>query len=147
MAAGLAAALRSISRGFAHGDQAQRQRGTAAAANPDGTINPIGRGLAECVDQVQRLTALLLPTRILPGGPDHHIAAVRQHIGNAVRLQMHAVGNADLAPHHRDAIQLLTLMLVGQHEVAEPLAGNIERAVDPPQPVLALDRTAGLRHR
>jgi hypothetical protein len=70
--AGRAAARRGIGRGFAHGDPARRQRGTAAAANPDGNINPIGRGLAEGVDQVKRLTALLRPTRLLPGGPDHH---------------------------------------------------------------------------
>src|SRR5579864_5247549 len=148
LTAGLAPALRSSGVGLADGDQAQRQRRTALASDPYGLIDPpVRRGLAEGIQQVERLAVLLLPAGILPAGPHDDIAAILQYAGNAVWLQVHAVGDADLTLHHRNAIQLLALVLVGQHEMTKPLAGKIERTMDPPEPVPSLRRGARLGYR
>ena len=146
LAAGLAATLRGIGLRLTGRDQAQRQWRAAAAADPDRFINPIRLALAKHAEQIKRLAVPLLPAGVLPGGPHHDIAAVRQHIGNAVRLQVDTVAEADLAPHHGDT-SLLAAMLVGQHELPEPLAGQIECTVDTPQSVLSFRRAARFRHR
>ena len=52
-----------------------------------------------------------------------------------------------LATHHRDTVQLLRAMLIGQHKLAKPLGGEFEHAVNAPQPVPPLRLTAGFRHR
>jgi hypothetical protein len=54
---------------------------------------------------------------------------------------------ANFAPHDRDAIQQLALMLIGQLEMAEPLAWKIERTMDPPQPIPLLCRAACFGYR
>ena len=46
----------------------------------------------------KRLAVLLLPADVAPGRPQHDIAALVQHVGDPVRLQMHTIGDADFAP-------------------------------------------------
>ena len=57
-------------------------------------------------------------------------------LSDPVRLQMHAIGDADFAPDHRDTIDLFRLMLIGQHELAEAFGRQIKGAVEPPDPVV-----------
>src|SRR5208282_1960464 len=87
------------------------------------------------------------PARIPPAGAHDNVSTSFNDRGYPVRLHVNAIAQADLAFHHRDAVHSLTAMLVGQLEETEPLAGQIESAVDAPELVFGLAGGPSLKHR
>jgi hypothetical protein len=67
-----------------------------------------------------------------------------QHRLHLIGLQIRAIGNTDLALDGRDAVQPLAAGLVGEHEAAEPLGGEVEGAVDAQRPARRLSRCPAL---
>jgi hypothetical protein len=80
-------------------------------------------------------------------GADQHVGALLKHDGDAVGLHVGAIGDADLAFDHRDPIERFTPALIGELEMTEALAREIEGAVNAPQLVAFLGRPSRLGHR
>ena len=133
--------------GFLDGDEAQGERLPALGSDEDRPIDqPAVRRLAEFGEKIDRL-----PIGVEPAGvPKSRRGSARQplieHDGDAVGLQIGATpgldpgADADLAFDHRNPIERLAPMLIGELEMAESLGGKDEGAVNAPQLVPPLGR-------
>jgi hypothetical protein len=105
------------------------------------------RRLAEAGEKIDRLAVDVEPAGVPPAGAHHDVGALLEHPGDAVRLQIGAVGDADLAFNDGDPIERLAALLIGEREEAEALAGKVESAVDAPELVARLGQPSRLRNR
>ena len=127
-------------------DEPQTQRRCLGSGKPDGHVDAAGRAALQGLDDIERAAALVLPPRAAPTGTHDDIGAPSDHVGQIVGPAMDAVGKADLARHHRDAIDRLGALLVGDLERAEPLVGQIVDAMDAPHAAALALRFSRLHH-
>ena len=134
--------------GLLDGDEPQGERLAALAPDKDRPVDqPAIRRRAEFGEKIDRLARGVEPPSVPPAGADQHIGALFEHEGDAVGLQIGAIGDADLAFDDRDPIERLAPVLIGQLEMAEALARKVEGAVNAPQLVPPLGRRSGLWDR
>ncbi len=118
--------------GFLDGDEAQGERLSALASDEDRRIDqPAVRRLAEFGEKIDRLSPSASSQRaFLKTGADRHVSPLIEHDGDAVELQIGATpgldpgADADLALDHRNPIERLASMLIGELEMAESLGGR-----------------------
>ena len=104
------------------------------------SISPVSEALREFGEKIDRLAIGVEPAGVPPAGADQHVSPLIEHDGDAVGLQIGAIGDANLAFDHRNPIERLAPMLIGEFEMAEPLGGKVEGAVNAPQLVPSLGR-------
>ena len=102
------------------------------------SISPRSRRLAQFGDKIERPPFSSTPAGALPAGPDHEVCAGFDHGRHAVRLQIGPIAKTDLARDDRYPVERLTVLLIGQFEVAKAFLRKIERAVNAPQLVVVL---------
>src|SRR4030095_8092820 len=153
MAPALCASARLASRRgrglswFLDRDQAQGKRRPLLGAYPDRAIDQAACScLAQQGYEIDRTAFGIAPPSALPASPDHKIRAGLEEPCHAARLQIGAIGKADLARNHRNPVERLARPLIGQFEVAKAFLRKIERAVNAPQLILPGARSF-LRYR
>ena len=134
--------------GLLDGDEPQSERLAALASNKDRSVDQSAvRRLAELSEKIDWSAFGVEPTGVSPAGADQHVGVLLEHVSDAVGLQIAAIADADLAFDHRDPIERLAPMLIGQLEMAKALARKVEGAVNAPQLVAPLGRPSRLRDR
>src|SRR5208283_3395384 len=134
--------------GLLDGDEPQSERLAALASNEDRSVDQSAvRRLAELSEKIDWLALGVEPTGVSPAGADQHVGVLLKHEGDAVGLQIGAIGDADLAFNDGDPIERLAPMLIGQLEMTEALARKVEGAVNAPQLVPPLGCRSGLWDR
>ena len=112
--------------GLLDGDEPQSERPAALASNKDRSVDQSAvRRLAELSEKIDRRALGVEPTGVSPAGADQHVGVLLEHEGDAVGLWTGAIGDADLAFDHRDPIEGLAPMLIGQLEMTEALARKV----------------------
>ncbi len=92
------------------------------ASNEDRTGEQVRRPTpAELGEKIDWLALGVEPTGVSPAGPDQHVGGLLKHEGDAVEAQIGANGDADLAFDHRDPVERLAPMLIGQRALTEAL--------------------------
>jgi hypothetical protein len=81
-------------------------------------------------DQIEPLAGNVQPGGAFPTGPHQHLAPRGEHRGDASRLQVGPVGDADLALLDRYPVEPLATVLVGDFEEPEAFRGQLKTAVD-----------------
>src|SRR5207253_874827 len=144
----LASRVRSRLHRLLDGDQTQSERCAALAFYPDRPIDqPADCRLTQLGDEIEHITFGIEPARALPAGPDHDVRPGFEQGRHAVRLQIGAIGKANLSSHRRYPVERLARLLIGQLEVAKAFLRQIERAVDAPHLVFLPGLRSFLRHR
>jgi len=100
--------------GFFDGDQPQSEGLAVFAPDKDRPIDqPAIRRLAEFSEKIDGLALAVEPARIPPPGAHQDVGALIEHAGDALGLQISAVGDADLALDDGNPIKRLAAMLIG----------------------------------
>src|SRR5215204_6207750 len=113
----VSARLAARGRGGLHrlldGNQPQPKRRSAFARDPNRLVDqPACRRLTELGAKIDRITISIAPARTLPAGTHDDIGTGVEHGGDAIRLQIRAIADADLAFHHRNPVEPLALVLI-----------------------------------
>src|SRR5271165_5079708 len=111
------------------------------------SISPVSDALANSARRSTGSPSASSQRAFLKAGADQHVSPLIAHDGDAVGLQIGAIGDANLAFDHRNPIERLAPMLIGQLEMTEALARKVEGAVNAPQLVPPLGCRSGLWDR
>ncbi len=115
--------------GLLDGDEPQGERRVLFASDKDRPVDqPALRRLAEFGDKIDRLSFLIEPAGVPPSRPHHEIGALVKQAGDALRLQIGAIGEADLALDDGDPIEGFASEFIGQLKEAETFARKVESA-------------------
>ena len=82
--------------------------------------------------QIERKAFGINPTCVLPARSDQNVSPGVADSGDAVRLQISAVSNADLVLDHRYPVERFALLLICQLEVTKALIWQIECTMNAP---------------
>ena len=111
------------------------------------SISPRAARFAKLGNKIDRTTLGIAPGRALPAGTDEHVGPGVKDDGHAIGLKIGAIADADFALDHRDAVERLARLLIGQLEMAKAFVRKIESTVDAPQLALLPGRRSCLRDR
>jgi hypothetical protein len=130
------------------GHEPKGEQLAARAPDKDRPVDQPGvRRFAEFGEKIDRVPVAVEPASVSPSRAHDEVSALVKHAGDALRLQIGTIGEANLALDDGDPIKPLAPVLVGQFKEAEAFARKVERAVDAPELVALLGQPPRLRDR
>jgi hypothetical protein len=99
------------------------------------------------VTNVNRRAIGVEPTGIFPAGSNNNVSASLKERRYLVRLHISAISKANFALDRGYPVKPLGAMFIGQFKVTKAFGRQIESAMNTPQPIFCLGRSASLKDR